>query len=84
MAATRESAKLELTLRKVGNSLGVILPRDALDVLGVEKEGDRLVLSKAEDGTLRIEHLDPDFAEKLAVLRDTIKRYKNTLRELAK
>ena len=75
---------LELTLRKVGNSLGVILSRDALEVLGVEKEGDRLLVSKAEDGTLRIEHLDAGFAEKLAVLRSTMKRYKNTLRELAK
>jgi putative addiction module antidote len=76
---------LELRLRRVGNSLGVILPKEALEALGVEgKEGEKLVLGRREDGALELRHVDEAFERKLALLRDTMARYKNTLRELAK
>ena len=76
----------ELRLRRVGNSLGVILPKDVLDALGVEsKEGEVLTVTQLPDGTgLELRHVDRRFQKKLALLRDTIKRYKNALRELAK
>lgn len=77
---------MELRLRRVGNSLGVILPKEALEALGVEhKEGEKLSLAKLPDGRgLELRHLDEKFEKKLALLRDTMKRYKNTLRALAK
>jgi putative addiction module antidote len=76
----------ELTLRRVGNSLGVILPKEALQALGVEgKPGEKLVVTRLPDGQgVELRHVDEKFEEKLELLRDTMKRYKNTLRALAK
>lgn len=77
---------IELRLRRVGNSLGVILPKEALEALGAEgKEGEKLALARLPDGRgLELRHMDEKFEKKLALLRDTMKRYKNTLRALAK
>ena len=44
---------LELKLRKVGNSVGVVLPKEALARLNVA-EGDTLALTDAPDGSLRV------------------------------
>jgi putative addiction module antidote len=77
---------MELRLRRVGNSLGVILPKEALQALGIEaKEGEKLTLTRLPGGqSLELRHLDEKFEQKLALLRDTMKRYKNTLRALAR
>ena len=77
---------MELRLRRVGNSLGVILPKEALAALGVKaKAGEVLALERLPDGRgLELRHVDRQFEKKLALLRDTIKRYKSTLRALAK
>jgi putative addiction module antidote len=83
---TMEAPLMELRIRRVGNSFGVILPKEALEALGVEgKAGAKLALSKLPDGRgLELRHMDEAFEKKLALLRDTMKRYKNTLRALAK
>ncbi len=70
-------------VRKIGNSLGVILPKEALAELQVE-EGQALYLTKAPDGGLRITAGDEEFGRQLAVGQDLMKRYRNALRELAK
>jgi putative addiction module antidote len=76
---------IELRLRRVGNSLGVILPKEALEALGIDaKEGETLTLVQHPDGRIELRHVDEKFERKLALLRDTMKRYKNTLRELGK
>ena len=49
---------LELKLRKVGNSVGVVLPKEALAHLNVQ-EGDTVCVTDAADGTLRISATDP-------------------------
>jgi putative addiction module antidote len=73
----------ELKLRKIGNSLGVVLPKEALAQLRVE-EGQSLYLTEAPDGAFRVTAGDPEFSRQMAVCEDVIKRYRNTLRELAK
>ena len=77
--------RIELRLRRVGNSLGVILPKRALEALGVEPEaGKTLVLVRAPEGTgLELRYEDTEFARRLAVLRETLQRNRNALRELA-
>jgi putative addiction module antidote len=77
---------MELRLRRVGNSLGVILPKQALAALGVMgKAGEKLVLTELPDGGgFELRPLNEEFDRKLALLRDTLKRYKNALRALAK
>jgi putative addiction module antidote len=74
---------LELKIRKVGNSVGVILPKQALTHLNVV-EGDTVSVTEAADGSLRMSPHKPEVAHQLAVAQDVLKRYRNTLRELAK
>jgi putative addiction module antidote len=74
---------LELKIRKVGNSVGVILPKQALTHLKVE-EGDTVSVTEAADGSLRISPHKAEVAHQLEVAQDVLKRYRNTLRELAK
>jgi putative addiction module antidote len=73
---------VKLTVRKIGNSLGVILPQDALNLLSL-KEGDQLVMTASPDGA-RLTASDPEFERQLAIGEDLIRRYRNTLKELAK
>jgi putative addiction module antidote len=74
---------LELKLRKVGNSLGVVLPKEALARLNAA-EGDTLVFTEAPDGGFRVTPDKKDFAHQMAVAEDIANRYRNALRELAK
>lgn len=74
---------LELKLRKVGNSIGVVLPKEALARLHVD-EGDTVVLTETTDGGFRITPTHPGFADKMAVAEKLSRRYRNALRELAK
>lgn len=73
---------LDLKIRKIGNSLGLVLPKEALAHLNVA-EGDTVTLTQAQDG-VRISAGNPEFAKTMAVFEDLNKRYRNALRELAK
>jgi len=70
-------------VRKIGNSLGIVLPKEALQTLRVE-EGDTLYLTESPDHCLRINPDKPGFAEKMAIADSLMKRYRNALKELAK
>jgi len=74
---------LELKVRKIGNSMGVVLPKEALARLKVE-EGDSVVLSESTDGGFRLTATHPGFSEKIAAAERISRRYRNALRELAK
>ena len=73
---------LELKLRKIGNSVGLVLPKEALAHLNVEV-GDTVTLTEAQGG-VRLTAANPDFAKSMAVFESLNRRYRNTLRELAK
>ena len=75
--------RLALRLRKVGNSVGVVLPKEALAHLRVE-EGDTISVTDAADGTLRVSAHDPEFARQMDAAKNVMRRYRNALRELAK
>ncbi len=70
-------------IRAVGNSLGVVLPKDLLKRLNV-KEGDSLFLVESSDGSMRVTPYDPDFEEQMNAAREGMGKYRNTLRELSK
>ena len=74
---------LELKLRKVGNSVGVILPKEALSHLNVE-EGDSVSVTDGPDGSLRMSPHKAEVVRQMEVVQDVMKRYRHTLRELAK
>jgi len=73
---------LELKLRKVGNSVGLVLPKQALAHLKAG-EGDTLCLTEAPDGSVRLT-TNPEVAKQMEVVKSLMHRYRNTLRELAK
>lgn len=74
---------LELKLRKVGNSVGVILPKEALAHLKVA-EGDSLSVTEGPDDSLRLSPSRAAVTQQMEVVQDVMKRYRHTLRELAK
>jgi putative addiction module antidote len=74
---------LKLKIRKIGNSLGIVLPKEALARLN-STEGDKLVLTESPDGGFRVTPDKNDFAHQMAIADDIANRYRNTLRELAK
>lgn len=73
-------AKLKVT--QIGNSLGIILPKEITARLGVEK-GDALSLTPTANG-VELTSYDPDFQKKLDAARRVTRRYRNALKELAK
>jgi putative addiction module antidote len=73
---------IALKLTTIGNSVGVVLPKEALAVLNVSK-GDTIYLTEAPDG-YRITPHDPEFAQQMTVARRIMKKRRAALRELAK
>jgi putative addiction module antidote len=71
-----------LKLTSVGDSVGVVLPKELLVKLGVQK-GDTLYAVETPDG-LRLTVSDPEFEAQMAVARRVMKERHNVLRELAK
>ena len=71
----------KLKIRAVGNSLGVVLPKDLLDRRGVRKD-DELLLRETEAG-FELQFLDADLADAEKWIEKGAKRYRNTLRALA-
>ena len=72
----------KLKVVKVGNSLGVILPKDTARRLQVDK-GDELNCVETQGG-IELTPYDAGFEKKMAVARRVMRRYRNALRELAK
>ena len=70
-----------LKIRKVGNSLGLVLPKEVLARLRVE-EGDTIYLTDARDG-YRITPMNADFAEQMAAAEAIMREDRDVLRELA-
>jgi putative addiction module antidote len=73
---------LKLKLTTIGSSVGLILPKEALSRLKVEK-GDSVFLTEDKDG-FRITPFDPEFEKAMDSARKVMKRRRNALRELAK
>lgn len=73
---------VKLTVRRVGNSLGVTLPAEAVKALRVG-EGDVIYLTETPEGFQLVAH-DPEFGDEMKVAEGFMRRYRNALRELAK
>jgi putative addiction module antidote len=73
---------MTLKLTQIGNSVGVILPKELLGKLGVGK-GDTVYAIDTPDG-VRLSTADPEFEAQMEVARGLMKKWNNVLRELAK
>ena len=70
-----------LKLTSIGNSVGVVLPKELLTRLGVGK-GDTLYAIETGDG-LRLTVADAEFEAQMQVARRLMKKWRNVLHELA-
>lgn len=73
---------IALKLTQIGNSTGVVLPREALDKMHVAK-GDVIYLTETPDG-YRLTPYNDEFSQQMQVAREVMKKRRNVLRELAK
>jgi putative addiction module antidote len=71
-----------LKVVRIGNSAGVILPRDLLAKLHAEPGG--MISVEANDDGVRLKPFEADFEAQMAAARDVMERRKRALRELAK
>lgn len=71
-----------LKLRKIGNSVGAVLPKEALARMKVDL-GDTLFVTEAPDG-FRLTPFQPEFEEQMEAARKIMKKRRNALRELAR
>jgi len=71
-----------LKLKAVGNSTGVILPKELLAKLHVE-QGDSLFVIETADG-IELTPYDPVFEQQMGAARKIMKKRRAVLRELAK
>jgi putative addiction module antidote len=74
---------VELKVRKFGNSLGVVLPKEVINRLHTG-DGEALFLIEGPDGGYQLTPYDPGFEKKMAKADAIINRYRNTLHVLAK
>lgn len=65
----------------VGNSVGIVLPREVLSRLHVEK-GDSLYVSETPDG-IQLTPYDQDFAEVMEAAKRVMRKNRDVLRKLA-
>lgn len=74
---------VELKVRKFGNSLGVVLPKEVINRLQTG-DGEKLFLVEGAAGDYHLTPYDPAFEKQMAKIDDLMSRYKNALRALAK
>lgn len=72
-----------LKLRAIGNSVGVVLPKELLARLNLS-EGDTVHVVEQPGGGLLLTTLDPEVEEQVRLGRELMKEYRETFRALAK
>jgi putative addiction module antidote len=72
-----------LQIRKIGNSFGLILPRELLARFKL-KEGDKLHAVEQPERGLKLTPYDPKYAKTMKIAREIMDEYKDTFRALAK
>ena len=73
---------LKVKVTAIGNSMGIVLPKEALMKLNAEK-GDELFLVDGPEG-LTLTPYQQDFATQMEAAEKVMKKYRNALHELAK
>ncbi|WHO72058.1 AbrB/MazE/SpoVT family DNA-binding domain-containing protein [Rhizobium sp. BT03] len=72
---------MNVTIRKIGNSEGIIIPKEVLDRLG-SKTGDTLEL-QVENGSITLKPTDEDLSRQFEAARHFMDKYKVALKKLA-
>src|ERR1700753_2924231 len=72
-----------LQIRKIGNSVGLILPKELLARLNL-KEGDKFYPVEQPDARLRLTPFNPKHARTMEIAREVMHEYRDTFAALAK
>lgn len=72
-----------LQIKKIGNSTGLILPKELLARLKLA-EGDKLHVVEQTERGLKLSPYDPKHAKAMEIARRSFRRYADTYRTLAK
>lgn len=74
---------MKLEIKKIGNSTGLILPKELLARLGLS-QGDSVYVTELQGGDVRLTRYDPEFETTMEVMDDLMDEYRDTLKTLAK
>lgn len=74
---------MQIEIKKIGNSTGVILPRELLARLRLE-QGDKVLLTEGPDRSITLTPYSEDDEETMTIARALMKKYASTLKALAK
>ncbi|HWE79114.1 MAG TPA: AbrB/MazE/SpoVT family DNA-binding domain-containing protein [Pseudolabrys sp.] len=72
-----------LQIKKVGNSLGLVLPKELLARLKL-KEGDKFHIVEQTERGIKLTPYDPKHAEGMEIARRSFRKFADTYRALAK
>ena len=83
LPGTTEPEGHVVLIQEIGDSLGMILPKDLIARLGL-KEGDKVHLMEQAERGIKLTPYDPKHAKVMGVARQVMDEYKDTFRDLAK
>lgn len=72
-----------LKLTQIGNSVGVVLPKEVLARLRLEK-GDTVFVTETANGGVTLTPYDPSLDEQLEIGREFMREFRDTFHQLAK
>lgn len=72
-----------LQVKKIGNSIGLILPKDLLARLKLG-EGDKLHVIEQTERGIKLSPYDPKHSKAMEIARRSFRKYADTFRALAK
>ena len=73
---------MKIEVKKIGNSTGVILPKDLVARLNLQ-QGQWLHVQELPEGGVRLTPYDPDFDAAMGLVDEIMDEYRDTLRTLA-
>jgi putative addiction module antidote len=74
---------MKIEIKKIGNSDGLLLPKELMQRLDL-KRGQELHVTELAGGGLQLMPYDPDFEETMKIADQTMDQYRDTLVALAK
>ena len=74
---------MKIEIKRIGNSDGLILPRELMQRLDL-KRGQQLHVTELAGGGLQLLPYDPDFEKTMEFAEEVLEEYKDTLAALAK
>jgi len=79
----QKELKMKLEIKKIGNSDGLLLPKELMQRLDL-KRGQELHVTELAGGGLQLMPYDPDFEETMEAADRIMDKYKDTFAALAK